>query len=772
MVLNLKLWVGDYMKYKFLIKTAVVMVLLIYASVAVSINAQANVRNVIGNSYETDKSYDFSKDNAIASDNALGKLNISGDINQTTTYNDVLAYGVNSGQVNISYEYDGTLLDENGETHIIDDSQKKLGKNSLGAKINKGVLIIQKSDDRVNWSSAANPIVNFFENNPSGINNFYTTSGKDLANGCYYRIIIAYKTKTVNGGIPLLGDEATYHVDVYEFFLCTNNCNIALHNLSADVSSVETEEYSAEILKKGESLTDNSVTVSGFSIDKLGTSNKVTVNGIPVGDGAEFTQNGRYMIYVKTLLGNDEYMTVYVFNGNNDKGKSVYFDDFIVDGKRVFRNESKLPVYAVGASINIKSVNSDTPALTGTIKNIDNGETITLKPNDRTRKNYKLEAGTYRAELFSGNTSSGTFFKYTFNFIVLSEDAKPYANWNTLTNRESLCDFSTEHYEVAYLTTRGGIIYVCFASYDEAFKYAYQIEKRYIEKSDDGIRYWLDKSNSNEKIKYDSETIEDKIKLTELINNNAEKNIEIAYFDPTDEFTYQTLDENKDFGEALESLSLEKSIRVFPNDEEKQKLLSRVPYIEKDYRFVHVDDYDTVSVAAKCMENGETYTLEYLKPIGEQLTVSSFYTITETNKYGDSISYDVCYMADNQTVAKLKTVSKGITSNIEVDYQNHNEIMADSVYFENIINKFDEHAIVKIKTNAYEYDLVCTVDKIKNLVLYKSGVYEITFTDRVKNTFTLTININGNVSYDDRNDVTYSEVYNNIHKNHHIEEDS
>lgn len=34
MVLNLKLWVGDYMKYKFLIKTAVVMVLLIYASVA------------------------------------------------------------------------------------------------------------------------------------------------------------------------------------------------------------------------------------------------------------------------------------------------------------------------------------------------------------------------------------------------------------------------------------------------------------------------------------------------------------------------------------------------------------------------------------------------------------------------------------------------------------------------------------------------------------------------------------------------------------------
>ena len=123
MVLNLKLWVGDYMKYKFLIKAALVMVLLIYASVAVSINAQANVRNVIGNSYETDKSYDFSKDNAIASDNALGKLNISGDINQTTTYNDVLAYGVNSGQITISYGYDGTLLDENGETHIIDDSQ-------------------------------------------------------------------------------------------------------------------------------------------------------------------------------------------------------------------------------------------------------------------------------------------------------------------------------------------------------------------------------------------------------------------------------------------------------------------------------------------------------------------------------------------------------------------------------------------------------------------------------------------------------------------------
>lgn len=147
------------MKYNFFIKVALLTVLLIYTSVTLSINAQASVRSVTGNSYETDKSYDFAKDNVVTSNNTLGKLNVSGDINQTTTYNGVTAYGVNSGQISISYEYDSAWLDKNRETHIIGDSQKKFGKKSLGAKINKGVLFIQKSFDREHWETVANPRV-------------------------------------------------------------------------------------------------------------------------------------------------------------------------------------------------------------------------------------------------------------------------------------------------------------------------------------------------------------------------------------------------------------------------------------------------------------------------------------------------------------------------------------------------------------------------------------------------------------------------------------
>lgn len=152
-----QLFVGT--ERNFFIKVALLTVLLIYTSVTLSINAQASVRSVTGNSYETDKSYDFAKDNVVTSNNTLGKLNVSGDINQTTTYNGVTAYGVNSGQISISYEYDSAWLDKNRETHIIDDSQKKFGKKSLGAKINKGVLFIQKSFDREHWENVANPRV-------------------------------------------------------------------------------------------------------------------------------------------------------------------------------------------------------------------------------------------------------------------------------------------------------------------------------------------------------------------------------------------------------------------------------------------------------------------------------------------------------------------------------------------------------------------------------------------------------------------------------------
>ena len=58
-------------------------------------------------------------------------------------------------------------------------------------------------------TNAANPITNFFTSFPNGVNNFYTTDGKDILQGTFYRIIVAYKMiiTTKEGGWFGIGKE-------------------------------------------------------------------------------------------------------------------------------------------------------------------------------------------------------------------------------------------------------------------------------------------------------------------------------------------------------------------------------------------------------------------------------------------------------------------------------------------------------------------------------------------------------------------------------------
>ncbi len=732
--------------------------------------------------YETDKSYDYSNaesvDKMSFGKKALGTVTVSGNINATDTYKDkndkvYTAYGASSGQLSFSYNYDGSLLDENGDHYLVDDTSKKFADKKLHAKIKKGILTIQKSKNGVEWEDAVNPIVNFFEDNKNGAENFYTTNGKDLAKGMFYRITVAYETKQ---NVDKKIDPKTYHTEVYEFFACTNSGEISLHDLNADVSSIESEDYSVDVLSKGETLLDGSTTTSGFSIDTLGAAYSITVNGEKAANGDEFTEDGKYTVKAKTKLGKETAKTVYVFKGGEDKGKSTYFNDFLVTEKRIYRSGYKVPVYARDSVIQIKEADDNIPALTGAITNNDTEDVITLDGDDREAKAYTLAPGTYTAELFSGKTLSGSVYRYTFNFVVLDEEAKPYVNKHNLDTREQLCDFKTEHFEVAYETTRGGSIYVCFDSYDEAFKYAYQIEKRYLEYKDDGIYYWQDKGNNNQKVMYPSDTKEEKLALTAALNENARKNIETAYFDPSSEYSYQTFDENKPFSEALEDRSIADSARVFPDEEEKQALLSRDTPIINGYKYEQIGDYDVKTVRAKCSADSKEYDIYPIKEADKQLGVSSVYTITETDKYNDKNIYNVIYLAENTTKASLNVDSSGKRTRVEISDNSHDDIKADGVRFDEIKNELDNMAIVKIESEAYGKlnVLTCPVGKLKGLTLYKAGEYKVTFVDRVGNSFEFNITISGNKVYDDiknEDSKTYSEIYNELHVNHKIKED-
>ncbi|MCR4646314.1 MAG: hypothetical protein K5695_13055 [Oscillospiraceae bacterium] len=124
----------------------------------------------------------------------LGSLSISGDMKQLEDKNGFTSYEVQDGTVfSLTYHYDDTLANAAEDTwHLTNDGKKTVNGAALDEKINKGVLILQTSFDGQKWvtsTTATDLSGDFTINQDNGINDI------QLANGCYYRVIVAYETR-------------------------------------------------------------------------------------------------------------------------------------------------------------------------------------------------------------------------------------------------------------------------------------------------------------------------------------------------------------------------------------------------------------------------------------------------------------------------------------------------------------------------------------------------------------------------------------------------
>lgn len=744
----------------------------------VKARADWNDAVVPGRFYEFEKNedYDFKDKEPVNimsfGKSSLGTLIISGYINDITQYNGYTAYGALSGMLSFSYNYDGYLLDKESETHLETDKATELMGQDIKDKIQKGVLLVQKSFDGKTWENACNPVVNFFETKPSGAERFYRTDGNDVALGIYYRIVVAYKsvvekTEENKSFWPWISDTNTFrNMEVYELYVCRNVPTISIHDLANDNMPIETDEYTIESIRKAETLIDGSVTTKGFSIDKLGTSFDVTVNGVLVSDGAKYTESGKYTIITKTKLGQQDTKTVYIFTGDNDRGYRTYFGDSFVQGKRIFNDSLDYPAYARDAKVRICQISEITPILVGKITNITNGEKIEINLQNRKEILQDLSVGEYYAEFVTGKSDYGSFYRYCFRFYILDEDSGPRVNYSALTSSDRLSNLISKHYEVAYPTTYGGYIYVCFASYDDAFAYAYEIEKRYVEKTSDGTYYYKSPDNPNQKILYQTESDMDKINLTYWVNYYAEQNVEISYFNQSEQYTYQTFESEEILLDSLETLSLPKSMKVFPSKEEQEKMVQSIPFVN-GFKFIHVDDYDVKTVIAQCDKDGKIYNIDFDTKVEFQLGESSVYTITETNMYGDEKPYQVCFMNHNNTESKWKITENGENEEKELVLGVGREYKVDSAILVESINDLDEGAIVKIEApNVYDFEITCGVNELAGIVLYKKGKYKLTYVDRVDNTYTVIFDVSGIKSYSEvagDGNRCFTDVYNDIY---------
>ena len=186
---------------------------------------------VVGRNYvfDDDKNdYNFSETDKYTATNVgvktLGAFSISGNIGATSESKGIPAYSTENGNVKLVYKYDDSLLNAGlDQWHLIGDSSRKINNISLDDKIENGVIIVQTSKDGEVWVEDEIK-TNIFKNVPIGNEPIYETNDIQLANGTYYRVIVAYKTRIRTNHSKILffdNDEYSYekHVEVYEFYL-------------------------------------------------------------------------------------------------------------------------------------------------------------------------------------------------------------------------------------------------------------------------------------------------------------------------------------------------------------------------------------------------------------------------------------------------------------------------------------------------------------------------------------------------------------------------
>ena len=157
-------------------------------------------------------------------DNTYGQFTIAGDITPDGEKNGVPSYVVNGGNVSLFYAYTDALRDAPMEEwHLFSDYSKEIAGVKLDSEIKKGAIVVQSSLDGVKWYKDV-ALTDFFADTQEIVKPFFETKNIQQVNGCYYRVIVAYRTKIKLGQEQILFLKTDQFdqkntVEVYEFYL-------------------------------------------------------------------------------------------------------------------------------------------------------------------------------------------------------------------------------------------------------------------------------------------------------------------------------------------------------------------------------------------------------------------------------------------------------------------------------------------------------------------------------------------------------------------------
>ena len=305
------------------------------------------------------------------------------------------------------------------------------------------------------------------------------------------------------------------------------------------------------------------------------------------------------------------------------------------------------------------------------------------------------EVGIYKVELYStdyGRTQSA--------YVNLVPGDSPNHNYNTL-NGKRFNNFKTKWYEVYDEENND---YLCFdlKEYSTALNAALSIENTLVN----------DKGYEKE---YRGKSYTDSISLTAALNEYAEKNVKIMYYDFEDKTKSKLFSSN---------------------------LFDETVYINKDFMFVNSHESETYSVILNNLESNTSYNIDFFKEIGSYNLPSGEYEIKETDIYGNENIY---YGIIDDTAPSIKLDINGE----EKEIKNGDVVNADYFFVEELKDSLDPHAVISINEDFY------INNEFYKEVYSSNGIYNIRAYDRNNNFIKCTVIIEKDqlytISEDDEN---------------------
>ncbi len=669
----------------------------------------------------------------------FGKLEIGG-VNPESNYDNILAYSL-KGDSPVSLTYTALFGNNsiNGTSwNISKDSATKVNGISLKkASVCKGLFVLEKKQVGESNYTVTKTLNNIFENKVAV--NIDSLSGDEINTGCYYRVTVAYEiyrnyqvekrflwwkwteTKT----------EYKNCLESYNFFVGRNSCKIQFLDLAEKDYSGYGDNDQQNIIKNGDTLINDSVTVKGFKVNYLGNkSYNVTYsrNNKYVGevkDGQELKENGKYVMTVKSLFGKEISTVIYVFNGGMDKGYASYFGDSLLKGKQLADLTQKLETYQVGVVLKLKATLGNIPALRGEIVNNSTKAVIAVNPSIDEQTFALNTAGVYSVRLVNGDTNlPGTYFTYNFAFIVSEKSAKPSINISNILTSASVRDYASKFIEVKYQMDSGKIAHICFNKddYATAYQFAFAVEKKYITKLDDAYLF-------------NGKTYTNTLELVEDMNDNIDKKISYNFFTNINKNIFIDTSDLSAYIN-IEDLNYDKDVYLTTAVEQGRMSL-RQNILDSNFRFVQAGTYESDTITAKNLSNNKVTKLEYNTKLGSMLKESGEYLITETNQNNESIQYKIIY---------CKTYTASITLDVDgnevvLSNNNYQIVNGTSVTIKSIVNQLDADGIVVI-ANLNTNKVVMLDNEDAQDVKLENDNYLLTFMDRTGNTYNVIINCN------------------------------